>query len=260
MNRILVMLLLPVLLLMFGCDTPQYPAVEDTVKKELLIYCGMTMVKPVLELAAHFEEQENCIVKLTYGGSNHIKRSIEINQIGDLYFPGEKSFIEELSDKGIVTETSELGYNKAALFVQHDNPQKLSGDLHNLMDAHLHVVIGSDNSGSIGRETRRILEQAGIYQNVVDNALYLTTDSKGLVKAVRSKEADLVINWQAVLYLDDNNDYMTVLPIADEYIKKQPLVLGLLYYSRQKDLARKFMALASSTVGQDTFKRYGFKD
>lgn len=260
MNRIVSMVLVVLLVLIAGCDTEKYPVAKDSAKREILIYCGMTMVKPILELAAQFEEQENCIVKLTYGGSNHLKRSIEINQVGDLYLPGEESYVKELAEKSIVTDSTKLGYNKAALFVQNGNPRDISADVTNLVDPQLHVVIGNDNSGSIGRETRRILELAGIYQDVVDNALYLTTDSKGLVKAIKNKEADIVINWQAVLYLDDNQQHMTVLPIADQYIEKQPLVLGLLSYSKHPELARKFMDLATSPGGQSTFKRYGFKD
>ncbi|MBN2645037.1 MAG: substrate-binding domain-containing protein [Desulfuromonadaceae bacterium] len=247
-------------LLLSGCDTADYPEPTQSDRQEMLIYCGMTMIKPVLELAAEFEQQENCTVKLTYGGSNHLKHSIEINQIGDLFLPGDDSFIRELQQSGIVTETQSIGYNQAALFVQYGNPKNISPELSNLTDRQLHTVIGSDKSGSIGRETRRILDQAGLYQDVVDNALYLTTDSKGLVKAIKTKEADIVINWQAVLHLDDNTKYMTLLPIAEQYIEKQPLILGLLRYSPQPELARKFMALAASKTGQRTFKRYGFRD
>ena len=260
MNSVVKLLVLPLVFLLFGCDTPQYPEQKAPEKDVILIYCGMTMIKPVLELASQFEQQENCIVKMTYGGSNHLKKSIEINKIGDLYLPGKDSYIKELAASDVVTETCSIGYNRAVLFVPYGNPQKLSADLANLMDNRLHVVIGSDNSGSIGRETRRILDQAGIYQKVVDNALYLTTDSKGLAKAIRNKEADIVINWQAVLHLDDNKRYMTALPIADDYTKKQPLIMGLLRYSQHPQLAKKFMELVTSPVGQEVFKRYGFQD
>ncbi|MBN2705403.1 MAG: substrate-binding domain-containing protein [Deltaproteobacteria bacterium] len=260
MNRFLLILLLAFGLQVAGCDSQQYPATKDTGRKEILIYCGMTMIKPIMELVASFEAQEKCNVKLTYGGSNHLLHSIETNQIGDLFFPGKESYVNTLSQSGVVTDSVTLGYNQAALFVQTGNPKNLTSTLSNLIDEHLHVVIGNDSSGSIGRETRRILEKAGIFQEVVDNALYLTTDSKGLVKAIKNKEADLVVNWQAVLYLDDNRKFMTLLPLPPVYVEKQPLVMGLLKFSRDKALARSFMRLAASPAGQDVFKRYGFRD
>ena len=260
MNRIATILLLAVGFMLSGCDTQEYPDPKESGRKEILIYCGMTMIRPILELAAQFEQRESCNVKLTYGGSNHLLHSIEVNQIGDLFFPGKDSYIHTLRQSGVVTESVPLGYNQAALFVQRGNPKNLSSDLSNLTDTRLHVVIGNDSSGSIGRETRRILEQAGLYQEVIDNALYMTTDSKGLVKAIKNKEADLVVNWQAVLFLDDNQKFMSPLPLPPAYVEKQPLVMGLLRFSHEQDLARAFMVLAASPTGQNVFKRYGFRD
>lgn len=86
----------------------------------------------------------------------------------------------------------------------------------------------------------------------------LTTDSKDLVKVLINKEADIVINWYAVSTWEENKNYMDAIEINPEFAKEKKLVLGLLKYSRNKETAGKFMALASSRKGQAIFKKHGF--
>ncbi|WP_161947617.1 substrate-binding domain-containing protein [Malonomonas rubra] len=238
----------------------EYPAPPGSDRKEILIYSGMTMIKPLLEVSKLFEQQENCVVKITYGGSGHIMRSVQINKIGDLFFPGNKLYIDELAEQEMIEETALVGYNQAALFVQPGNPKQITPDLHNLTDARFNVVIGSETSGAIGRETKRILDNFGIYQQVIDNALYLTTDSKGLNRAMRSHDADLVMNWKAVGYFPENKGKMEILPHPEEPLHRRPLVIGTLRYSQNPKLAGKFLRLISSETGQQIFQKFGFLD
>ena len=80
-NRLPLLLLLGIFLLTTGCQE-QLPTTDS--KKELLIYCGTTMAQPLQELAARFEKQTNCRIKIIQGGSGNLYRSISINQAGDL--------------------------------------------------------------------------------------------------------------------------------------------------------------------------------
>jgi len=132
--------------------------------------------------------------------------------------------------------------------------------LGNLASPDYYVVICNPNSGSIGRETRKILERAGIFDQVSRNASQLTTDSKDLVNVLRNKEADLVINWYATSTWPDNQPYVDVLSIDEQYAFKKKLVLGLLTFSKHPDIARKFMAYAASEKGKTLFEQYGLFD
>ncbi|MCD6580765.1 MAG: substrate-binding domain-containing protein [Desulfuromusa sp.] len=260
MQNIKIRLLFILLFLLVACDMQKYPEPENNDQRELLIYSGMTMQQPLQEISALIEKEENCRIKITYGGSGHLLKSVEVNQIGDLFFPGDKSYIDELQDKGIITESIPVGYNEAGLFVQPGNPKQITSDLKQLQNRQLHVVIGTKKAGAIGRETERILQQAGVYQEVVNNSLYMTTDSRGLAQAIKNQDADLVVNWKAVDFLPENTGKMDFIALPIEDAEKQPLVMGLLKYSRYPELARKIMQLASSDVGQNIFCKYGFLD
>ena len=61
-------------------------------KNELLFYVGITMVKPVNELAKNFEKANNCTIKILQGGSQDLYDSAKSSQVGDLYLPGSVSY------------------------------------------------------------------------------------------------------------------------------------------------------------------------
>ena len=250
----ILLVLLPVCL--GGCKK----ATANTEKRELLIYCGITMTLPVAEIAGIIEEQENCTIRITKGGSGNLLKAINMNKVGDLYLPGSDSYMKTCVEEGIVTESVHVGYNKAALMVQKGNPRNIPADLDALTSKDYYVVIGNPDSGSVGRETKKILSEKGIFDKVLNNARMLTTDSKDLIRVLKDKEADIVINWYAASTWDDTVDYVDVLPINEQYAQKKNLVIGLLTYSKHKDIARKFMEYASSEKGKAIFNKYGLYD
>ncbi len=227
--------------------------------RELLIYCGITMIKPMSEIAAIIERTENCKVKITKGGSGNLLKSILHNRTGDLYLPGSDKYYRIIAEKhpGLVGETVKVGENKAVIMLQKGNPKHIPPLLESLSDPEYAVVIGNPDSGSIGKETGKILRQKGIYHDVMENAMYLTTDSKDLVKALKQKEADIVINWFAAATWDDNPEYIDVVEIDPQYAEAKQLILGLLKTSAEPELARRFMRLAASDTGRKIFRRHG---
>lgn len=243
-----------------SCDAQKYPDLGDDNKPQLLIYSGMTMLKPLVEIADLVEEQCDCEVKITFGSSGHMYTSVQVNKIGDIFFPGSVSFIDQLQQAGVVKETARVGYNQAALFVAKGNPQNISADLTSLFDASINVVIGNPATGAIGRETKTILEPLGIYQKVSSQAEYLTTGYKGLVQAINTGDADLVINWRTAGFNPSQTNTHEMLLLPETIAEKRPLVMGLLRYSRHPDLARSFIQTAQSAQGQEIFRKYGFLD
>lgn len=234
--------------------------VEKQDQKELLIYCGVTMLRPMTEIAGIIEEQENCKIVIESGGSGDLMNTLKTDKVGDLYLPGSDSYINSLKDEGIVTEDVFVGYNKATILVQEGNPLNITNDLNNFVNEDYIVVIGNPESGSIGKETKKILEKAGIFNDVVENASKLTNDSTELMRVIKDKEADIAINWFATSVWEENKDYVEAIEISEDYAAKKKLVIGLLDYSQEKELAKTFMDYASSEEGQNIFNKYGLYD
>lgn len=234
-----------------------FPPETTLHKKELLIYCGTTMIQPMSEIAAILEKQENIKISIIKGGSGNLLRSIKFNRLGDLYLPGSESYIRQAVDEGLIDASVHVGYNKAAIMVRKGNPKAIPHGVRSLLNTDYYLVIGNPDSGSIGKETKKILTAAGIFSDVMPSAKELTTDSKRLVEVLKKGEADLVINWYATSTWPENSDQIDAIPIDARFAQKKKLVLGLLNTSNHPDMARKFMTFAASDKGRSIFERYG---
>jgi molybdate transport system substrate-binding protein len=250
--------LLILLLMLCCCDATKHPFKDTVQKKEMLIYCGTTMLKPILELSAIAEKEKNCVIKVSYGGSDHLSKSIEVNKVGELFFPGTASYIHELQKKGIISETVDVGNNELAIFVQKGNPKSVKADLMELMRPDLQVVIGAKHAGSIGQVTEMSLQREEIYESVLKKALFLTTDSKDLVQVLRKRQADVVLNWVSVGYFAENEKYIEEIRLPAGQALQQKLTIGLLSFSKNSELGKYFLELAVSNRGKEIFSRYGF--
>ncbi len=255
--RIQCCILLFLSLLLCCCDVTKHPFNDSVQKKEILIYCGTTMLQPIMELSAIIEKEKNCVVKVCFGGSSHLTKSIEVNKVGELFFPGSVSYIHELQEKGLISGIVDVGHNEVALFVAKGNPKDVQPDLMELMRADLQVVIGANNAGAIGKATEICLRKEGIYDDVSKKALFLTTDSKGLVQALRKKKADVVLNWRTVGYFSENKQYFDEIRLPKEQTLQQKLAIGLLSFSQNPELGKYFLELAESSRGEEIFSRYG---
>lgn len=228
-------------------------------KKELLIYCGITMIRPMTEIKQIIEEQENCHIEISKGGSGNLLKVIEKNGVGDLYLPGAESYISTALEKGIVTDTATVGYNKLAVIVHKGNPLNIKAEIQSLSSKEYYVVIGNPNSGSVGKATKKLLISEGVFEDVEQNAIRFTTDSKDLSMAISNNEADIVINWHATYTWDNNKEHMEILNIPKLENTREKLILAQLKCSLYPDIAEKFISYARSIEGQAIFEKHGFK-
>jgi len=229
-------------------------------QRELLVYCGTTMVRPITEIARIMEKNEKIKITISQGGSEDLYQSAKKSRLGDLYFPGEPDYRTRYLHEGLLGEYVTVGYNQLAILVAKGNPRKVRGDLHELLRRDVRIIIGNAESGSVGLASRKILEKAGIYRKVVDRAVFLAPDSRSLSLALRNNEADLALNWRATGFFPDNSKLLDVVDLDSKTAQPAPLQLILLNFSRQKELARGFMKLVLSPQGQAIFRAYGFHD
>ncbi len=234
--------------------------VHAETKNELLFYVGITMVKPVNELAKNFEKANNCTIKILQGGSQDLYDSVKSSQVGDLYLPGSVSYRDKFLKDGLLLEGKFVGYNKLSLVVKKGNPKNIKASLNELTNEELNVVLGNEQSGSIGDATKKLLTKFELYEKAISNSIYLVPDSRNLINSIKSGEADLVLNWHATTFWDDNKQFVEAIVLEDKYSDKAKLVFNLLSTSQNKELSRKFMDYASSIEGREVFKKYGFLD
>lgn len=257
--RPLIWLLLSLLLVSCSSeDSKPLPTTATEPHKELVVFCGITMIDPVRELMTQFEQANKVRMTMSYGGSNDLMQSIKLNRTGDIYFPGGDIFIAEADKEGLLKERQQVGINQAALFVRKGNPKGLTGDLDALLRPGVQVAIGHPDLGSIGKEAKRILDAKGIYSQVVAASAMLQPDSKALSGVLKEGKVDVVLNWKAVLHFQDNAEHMEMLPILGGYATPHKLTMAVVSFSREPELANRFLEFCASEQGRAVFARYGF--
>lgn len=217
------------------------------------------MIKPVQEIAQIFEKKHGCVVKIIKGGSGDLLKAIELTHKGDLYLPGESSYMDSCISDGLCNAFVCVGFNRSVMVVKKDNPKNIPADLKSLTNRSYKVVIADPDTGSIGREAKTALQKAGLFAEVMANDPVFTTDSKDITKALQSGHADIGINWYATTQWPENSDIVDAMPIPEEYAPKTPLLLGALNYSAQPGLALEFMKLATTDEGRQVFEKFGFE-
>lgn len=227
-------------------------------QNKINIYCGITMLKPMVEIAKIIEKKNGCKINFAKGGSGKLMKGLLKNKNGDLFLPGSDSYIMTLEKEnpGLVVNKGHVGYNKAAIFVKKGNPKNISNDLNNLLSEEFRVIIGSAEKGSIGKETKKILTKKGIYDDVVKKSK-VTLDSSSLLNAIKADKADTTINWYAVSTWPENSNIVEAIAIDEQYAKKKKLVLALLKDSKNPELAQEFLNYAVSAEGKEIFSKYG---
>lgn len=227
-------------------------------KTQLLFYVGITMVKPVDALAREFEQSCNCTIKILQGGSQDLYDSIKSSQVGDMYFPGSVSYRNNNLKDNLLLDGKFVGYNKLSLVVKKGNPKGIKPSLQELTNENLNVVLGNEASGSVGKASKKVLKENNLYEQAIMNAIFLVPDSRNLINSIKEDKADLILNWHATTFWDDNKEYVQAIELEDKYSNKSKLVMNLLSTSKYKELTKSFLDFAASTRGREVFKNYGF--
>ncbi len=227
---------------------------------ELLLYCGITMVRPMTEIAQLFEKREKVKVLISQGGSEDLYQSAKKSALGDWYLPGEPSYRDKHLSEGLLGEFVNVGYNQMALIVQKGNPKIVKSDPREMLRKDLTVIIGNAESGSVGQEAKNVLDGLGIYPKVVKVSAFLSPDSRSLMNAMKKGDADLTMSWRATGLFVDNAAKLDVIDLDAKVAKPQALLLNLLKSSKNVDLAKSFMKLAAGDEGQAIFRKHGFLD
>ena len=246
-----------ILSLIFGIISSSYA----TSKPTLLFYCGITMVKPMSEIAQAIENKHNCTIKIIQGGSKDLYQSLAFSKKGDLYLPGSDSYRKNNLKDGYLLDSQYIGYNQAAIFVQKGNPKQIK-NLESLVDENIATILCNPKSGSIGRMTQKILVKykgEAFFEEAYDYTIQIGTDSRNLNKALIDKKVDMTINWRATGFWPENKQHIDIINIDEQFSPKKNLVINLLSFSKYPEIAQAFMEYAASSKGQAIMKKYGFQ-
>ena len=178
--------------------------------EKVMLYCAAGMRKPLEIIARRFEEEYGIAVDLQYGGSGTLLGNVEASGSGDLYLAADSSYIDIARKKGLADESIPVAYLSAGFLVAKGNPFGLASLADLAKDENLRISMGNPEAASIGKFTRKILEQEGLWESVSGRTLVTKPTVNELANDVKLGAADVAVVWDAVAKQYPDLDFVRV--------------------------------------------------
>ena len=228
----------------------------DSAGKELVFYCAAGIRPPVADIIDAFQQSHDTRIITDYAGSEVLLSKIKLIQSGDLYMPGDKHYIAQADDAGMIETSVPVFYWVPTILVRKGNPKKIAG-LHDLLGDGLKVGLGDPKACAIGRKTKQLLEKNGIsWPDIEKNLKFQSQTVNELGMQIHAGALDAVIVWDAIArYYDDHGE---LIPIAAEKNIVSSVDIGILKFSKKKADAQTFVDFMTSNAGRLIFEKHNY--
>lgn len=128
----------------------QRPPANSSASEPLVVYCAAGL-KPVVEaVAKDYEREQKVAVQLQFGGSGTLLSNLRVAQRGDLFIPGDASFIELGNSNHLLAEVLPLACMSAVITVAKGNPKNIRS-IRDLLRDGVRVSLGNPIRWPSGR-------------------------------------------------------------------------------------------------------------
>ena len=226
----------------------------------LIFYCAAGIKPPVNAVVAAFTAETGIPIRLQYAGSGTLLSNLQIARLGDLYLAGDSSFIDMAREKELVEEALPLATLRPVIAVPADNPKGIE-TVEDLLGADLRLGLGNPGAASIGKQTRKALEVAGLWEKVEAAAR-----ARGVFKPTVNEVAndikigtvDVGIIWDATAR--QYPELKIVCPLSADPAFVMHVTVGVLSCSkRATDALRLARYLSAPSKGGRVFQKSGYE-
>jgi molybdate transport system substrate-binding protein len=221
----------------------------------LVVYCAAGLKGPVEEAARAYEAEYGVPVRLQYGGSETLLGQLEASGRGDLYIPGDDSFITKARDKGLTAETLPLATMRPVVAVAKGNPRNIRS-LDDLFRDGVKVSLARP-SAAVGALARERLTKAGRWERLEKRAAVARVTEPEVANDVRIGGADAGIVWDSTVRQNDALEAVELPELAGEPAR---VAAAILNSTEQPTAALRFARyLGARDRGLPRFARHGFR-
>lgn len=267
LSVILSLVLLTSFLLMTGCGKKPTPALDpstdpsgqdpsiESETRSIMVYSGAGLRKPVEELGKMFKDKIGVEAQFTYGGSTQLISQILMTDKGDVILPGDVENLKALRENDKIGTEKPVVYHIPVLVVPQGNPANIKS-LDDLKNPGIKIVLGDPEANPIGKLSKKVLTEKGIYEQVKPNIVTRTATVNEMFAYLDMRQVDAAIIWEDNL-IDNEKIEIVEIPDLEKYIKKVPV--ATLKCSENPELATQFMDFVSSPEGIKIWEKWGFK-
>lgn len=247
-----VSLILVLLVSMSLCLGTQEEVKGDTV---LTVYVGACMTGALSELASDFEAQNPGVDVAIIAKSNvNLIEILHEFKEGDVFIPDDGVVADEAFEAGYLKSYEDVATSRLSIVVQEGNPFGIT-TLEDLTNDEIRVVIGRDDN-AMGIALNEILGDSTVLSEIKDNYVCVEESKCGaLPAAILNGDVDAAITCSPSALRTEG---LEVIDVPELEGVKFRVTVGVLEFSKNKDLAQKFADRVASQEGKDILLEYGY--
>src|SRR5580704_13115024 len=228
--------------------------------QQLTVAAAADLQFAMQDISARFEKETGNRVKVIYGSSGNFFQQIENGAPFDVFFSANLDYPKKLGAGGLTEKDTYYQYasGKIVLWVRNESKLELDPGLKVLLGpAVKKIAIANPQHAPYGQAAVAAMQKENIYDKVVDR-LVLGENISQTASFVVSGSADVGIVALSLALspnMKDHGRYIEI-PGADYPPIQQACVV--LKSSKNKGLARQFLAFLKTPATSDLLKTYGF--
>ncbi|MBM3858513.1 MAG: hypothetical protein FJ395_02555 [Verrucomicrobia bacterium] len=177
-----------------GCDGRSRSTSSAT---PLRVFCAAGLKPAVEKIALEYEKTYKVPVELQYGPSQTLLASIAVTKSGDLYIPGDDSFLALAKEKDLIAETIPAAKMAVVVAVRAGNPKNIQS-LADLSRSGVKLGIPNPDAAAAGKLARQALQAAVAWDEIEARAAVFKPTVNDIAADVKLGAVDAGLVFDAV--------------------------------------------------------------
>jgi molybdate transport system substrate-binding protein len=221
----------------------------------LHVFSSGAVAPPIKKCAKEFKAKFGTGFEFTVGKAEGLIEEIVKTKKGDILTCGSEFILDDAQLKGLVLKETRksLGFRKSAILVQAGNPKKIKSisDL-----AKEGIKVGISTSGCLLGASDDIATKAGLTTQIRRNTTNYADGCGELMGLINKKKVDAILGWDAFKKLQEKT--MDVVELPKDLQVHRSTAIGVIAFSKNKELAKKFIDFLVSDSGKRIYEEYGW--
>jgi len=224
-------------------------------QNNLHVFSAGAVAPPIKKCAEEFTAKFGTEFEFTVGKAENLIEEIAETKEGDLLTCGSEYILDHAQLKGLVLKETRrsLGSRTSAILVQKGNPRKIKS-MSDLAKEGVHV--GVSVSGCLTGVWDDLATKAGFAEQIRKNTAAYADGCGELMSFINKKKVDAILGWNAFKNL--NMQTMDRIELPKDLQVHRSTAIGIITFSRNKDLAKKFIDFLVSDTGKKIYEEYGW--
>lgn len=244
------------LLVLVGCSAMEDKSAEPV---EIMVSAAASLTDTLTDMKTSFEkEHENIRVTFNFGSSGKLVQQIEQGAPSDVFLSASAKDMNILEEGALLAEGTRIDFTTNELVLITNKDESITMDSFEDIDPSTiaHFAVGEPESVPVGRYTKEVLENIGLWEQLQDK-MVLGSDVRQVLTHVEMGNADL-----GVVYSSDAkiSDKVKVLAIASAEWHGRIVYPGaVVSETKHPEEAKAFLAFLTGDEGKEILEKYGFK-